>query len=97
MILDRLTQAREASPDDEVRTVADDHMQSPILRAEQELLRLQGSVGPGTREFAPKLQRKFYGTEVPSHTGGQLDVLSQSVSILGSFLYLIALGVLCFC
>ncbi|RUS84816.1 hypothetical protein EGW08_007431, partial [Elysia chlorotica] len=61
----------------------EDLMRSPILRAEQELRRLQGSVGgaagSGGREFAPKLQRKFYGTEVSSHSTASTSSRSRNV------------------
>ncbi|GFR97146.1 M-phase phosphoprotein 9 [Elysia marginata] len=68
----RKSKPRQTSPDDQPIGPTDESLRSPILRAEEELRRLQGSVGgaAGSRssEFAPKLQRKFYGTEVPPHT-----------------------------
>lgn len=63
---------RHTSCEDRLISPSEDSLQSPILRAEEELRRLQGSVAGGagskSSEFAPKLQRKFYGTEVPSQT-----------------------------
>ncbi|KAK3740813.1 hypothetical protein RRG08_042797 [Elysia crispata] len=74
---------RANSPDDETVSPVDDLIRSPILRAEQELRKLQGSVGGAvgseSREFAPKLQRKFYGTEVPSQTGATSSNRSRNV------------------
>lgn len=44
-----------------------DYPQSPIMKAERELKKLHQS-----QDFSPKLQHKFYGTEVPSHYGGRV-------------------------
>ncbi|XP_055862432.1 uncharacterized protein LOC106052172 isoform X1 [Biomphalaria glabrata] len=53
-----------------------DYIRSPILRAERELRNLQKSFS--TQDFTPKLQKKFYGSEVTPRKSG---VLSSSKSL----------------
>ncbi|KAK0047480.1 M-phase phosphoprotein 9 [Biomphalaria pfeifferi] len=53
-----------------------DYIRSPILRAERELRNLQKSFS--TQDFTPKLQKKFYGSEMTPRKSG---VLSSSKSL----------------
>ncbi|KAH9525716.1 hypothetical protein Btru_002169 [Bulinus truncatus] len=53
------SQYNNTSPDSESNI---DFIRSPILRAERELRNLQKSFS--TQDFTPKLQKKFYGSEV---------------------------------
>ncbi|GFO27644.1 M-phase phosphoprotein 9 [Plakobranchus ocellatus] len=70
----RKSHPRALSPEESRSDSPEDLMRSPILRAEQELRKLQGSSSMSSsrasgRDFTPKLQHKFYGTEVSSKRG----------------------------